>query len=64
VIITDAYGWDFVNNRILSDHYAKKGGFLVYCPDFMDGSFPKPFTSNLLNTSRRPCDGHQCHGPL
>lgn len=38
VIVTDAFGWDFVNNRVLSDHYAKKGGFLVYCPDFMNGS--------------------------
>lgn len=37
VFITDAFGWDFVNNRVLCDIYAKKGGFLVYCPDFMDG---------------------------
>lgn len=37
VILTDAFGWDFVNNRVLSDIYAKKGGFIVYCPDFMDG---------------------------
>lgn len=37
VYITDAFGWDFVNNRILSDKYAKEGGFLVYCPDFMNG---------------------------
>jgi dienelactone hydrolase len=48
VIITDAFGWDFVNNRILSDHYAKKGGFLVYCPDFMNGSYPNSILSNLL----------------
>jgi len=39
VIITDAFGWEFVNNRVLADHYAKRGGFLVYCPDFMNGSF-------------------------
>jgi dienelactone hydrolase len=38
VIITDAFGWDFVNNRVLSDHYCK-GGFLVYCPDLMEGLF-------------------------
>ncbi|CAG9983916.1 unnamed protein product [Clonostachys byssicola] len=36
VFITDAFGWKFVNNRVLSDCYAK-AGFLVYCPDFMDG---------------------------
>jgi dienelactone hydrolase len=40
VMITDAFGWDFVNNRVLCDHYAKKGGFLVYCPDFMNGWYP------------------------
>lgn len=39
VMITDAFGWDFVNNRVLCDHYAKKGGFLVYCPDFMNGLY-------------------------
>jgi len=40
IFITDAFGWDFVNNRVLCDQYAKKGGFLVYCPDFMAGEFP------------------------
>jgi dienelactone hydrolase len=38
VFITDAFGWDFVNNQVLCDHYAKRG-FLVYCPDLMNGSF-------------------------
>jgi dienelactone hydrolase len=42
VFITDAFGWDFVNNRVLWDHYAK-GGFLVYCPDFMNGNPLQPF---------------------
>jgi dienelactone hydrolase len=37
VVITDAFGWNFVNNRVLCDRYAKRGGFLVYCPDFMNG---------------------------
>ncbi|KAK3318108.1 Alpha/Beta hydrolase protein [Apodospora peruviana] len=37
VIIPDAFGWDFVNNRILADHYAQKGDYLVYLPDFMRG---------------------------
>jgi len=37
VIITDAFGWSFVNNRVLCDRYAKRGNFLVYCPDFMNG---------------------------
>lgn len=37
VMITDAFGWDFENNRILCDKYAQRGGYLVYCPDFMGG---------------------------
>ncbi|EHL03602.1 putative protein AIM2 [Glarea lozoyensis 74030] len=41
VVITDAFGWKFANNRVLSDHLAKRGGFLVYCPDFMKGLMDK-----------------------
>ncbi|PVI00972.1 alpha/beta-hydrolase [Periconia macrospinosa] len=41
VFITDAFGWDFVNNRVLCDHYAKEG-FLVYCPDLMNGRSLSP----------------------
>lgn len=37
VIIPDAFGIDFVNNKILADHYAEKGGYRVYLPDFMEG---------------------------
>lgn len=37
VIITDAFGWKFINNRGLADRYAKHGQFLVYMPDFMNG---------------------------
>jgi len=48
VMITDAFGWDFVNNRVLCDIYAKKGGFIVYCPDFMMGMLP-PIPLLLLN---------------
>ncbi|KAL3466067.1 Alpha/Beta hydrolase protein [Aspergillus heterothallicus] len=38
VIIPDAFGWEFVNNRILADHYAQRGGFRVLLPDFMKGT--------------------------
>jgi dienelactone hydrolase len=38
VIIPDAFGVDFVNNQILADHYASAAQFLVYLPDFMDGT--------------------------
>ena len=37
VIIPDAFGWKFGNNRLLADSYAEKGGYTVYLPDFMDG---------------------------
>ncbi|EGX91592.1 Dienelactone hydrolase [Cordyceps militaris CM01] len=37
VVIPDAFGWEFGNNRLLADTYAEKGGFTVYLPDFMNG---------------------------
>jgi dienelactone hydrolase len=40
VIITDVFGYGLVNNQALADQYAKKGGFLVYLPDFMGGKLP------------------------
>lgn len=39
VIIPDGFGWEFVNNRLLADHYAVKGGYRVYLPEFMGGTF-------------------------
>lgn len=39
IIIPDAFGWEFVNNRILADRYADKGGYKVYLPEFMNGMF-------------------------
>jgi dienelactone hydrolase len=38
VMIPDAFGWRMVNNRLLCDRYAAEGNWLVYLPDFMDGS--------------------------
>ncbi|KAH8711981.1 dienelactone hydrolase [Phaeosphaeriaceae sp. PMI808] len=49
VFITDAFGWGFVNNRVLSDHYAK-GGFLVYCPDLMNGHALSPSVLHSMET--------------
>ena len=37
VIIPDAFGWEFNNNRILADSYAKRTNSLVYLPEFMNG---------------------------
>ena len=36
IIVPDAFGWEFVNNRLLADAYAQQGNFLVYLPDFME----------------------------
>lgn len=53
VILTDGFGWAFVNNRVLADRYAKAGEFLVYCPDFMDGLFsPASCTPSKILTFR------------
>ena len=38
MIIPDAIGWDFNNNRILADNYAKKANCTVLMPDFMNGA--------------------------
>jgi len=40
VFIADAFGYTLPNNQALADQYAKKGGFLVYVPDFMGGKLP------------------------
>lgn len=37
VIIPDAFGIEFVNNKLLADAYAAKGDYRVYLPDFMLG---------------------------
>ncbi|KAF1810304.1 dienelactone hydrolase family protein [Eremomyces bilateralis CBS 781.70] len=42
VIIPDAFGWTFNNNRILADSYAQKGHFRVLLPDFMNGYVLSP----------------------
>ncbi|KUJ12959.1 alpha/beta-hydrolase [Mollisia scopiformis] len=54
VIITDAFGWEFPNNRVLSDHYAQNGGFLVYCPDFMNGNSLDPAAIPLTDKIMNP----------
>jgi dienelactone hydrolase len=37
VFLPDIFGWEAVHSRLLADVYAKKGGFLVYLPNFMNG---------------------------
>jgi len=56
VIIPDAFGWEFVNNRLLVDEYARTGDFTVYLPDFMNGkhNFKRLVLSKHIN--RINCD--------
>ena len=52
IIVPDAFGWKFVNSRLLADHYAAKGNFLVYIPDVMNGNWaPFWLTVGLLQNS-------------
>lgn len=39
VIVPDAFGLPFANNKLLADHYAAGGDYLIYLPDFMDGHY-------------------------
>lgn len=61
VVIPDAFGWAFPNNRILADTYAEKGGFKVYLPDFMNGKLRRRGTpkAHPLRDAARITDTHQ-----
>jgi len=54
VMLSDGFGWDFVNNRILADKYAKRGGFLVYLPDFMNGAQMDPYVLTIMDNIINP----------
>jgi dienelactone hydrolase len=43
VILPDIFGWTLPNTRILADNYAKKGQWLVYLPEFMNGNVASQF---------------------
>ena len=38
IIIPDAFGVEFINNKLLADNLAEKGDYKVYLPDFMKGT--------------------------
>jgi hypothetical protein len=48
VIIPDAFGWEFVNIRLMADRCAQKRDYRVYAPEFMNGKNPcsKQFSIN------------------
>ncbi len=55
VVIPDAFGWEFGNNRLLADTYAEKGNFLVYLPDFMNGKIQQHQRRRRLTRRRILC---------
>jgi dienelactone hydrolase len=48
VFIHDIFGWKFANSRLLADKYAKKGGYIVYLPDFMRGESINHLSSQIF----------------
>ncbi|CAK7209975.1 hypothetical protein SCUCBS95973_000630 [Sporothrix curviconia] len=54
VILPDAFGWEFVNNRLLADHYADRGDYKVYLPEFMAG---KAAPEYMIDTMRDLING-------
>lgn len=38
IMLSDLFGWEFVNSRLLADQYAAKGPFIVYLPNLMSGA--------------------------
>lgn len=62
VILPDVFGWRLSNTRILADNYAKKGGFLVLLPEFMNGkSLLKSGASTPPKHSHRILRYLNCH---
>lgn len=51
VIITDIFGWELTNSRLMADFYAKEGGYLAYVPDFMNGMIAIYLLSEFVNKS-------------
>ncbi|MCJ1238274.1 hypothetical protein MMC14_006263 [Varicellaria rhodocarpa] len=51
IIIPDAFGWEFVNNRILADHYADRGGTSSRC---MDTRYNAPPLQNIISLRLAP----------
>ncbi|KAF2137395.1 uncharacterized protein K452DRAFT_321814 [Aplosporella prunicola CBS 121167] len=53
VILHDGFGWEFVNNRLLADHYAEKGDYKVYLPDFVNGHVIPVWATDCLRALYR-----------
>ncbi|OBT53763.1 hypothetical protein VE04_05044 [Pseudogymnoascus sp. 24MN13] len=54
VMIPDIFGWETNNSRLLADSLSQDGDFLVYLPDFMNGTAPPPGTMELMDSLLGP----------
>ena len=54
VIIPDAFGWRFINLRLLADSYARKTSARVYIPEFMNGNGIAPEYMNTMDYAFKP----------
>ncbi|TAQ85199.1 hypothetical protein B7494_g6475 [Chlorociboria aeruginascens] len=54
VMVSDIFGWELSNPRLLADTYAEEGGFLVYLPDFMAGNSPPASTMHAMDSLLAP----------
>src|ERR1700712_57506 len=61
VIIPDAFGWTFTNNRVLADSYAQKGNFRVLLPDFMDGCVLSPDLMTYMDSIMKKHESFGVH---
>jgi dienelactone hydrolase len=52
VMISDAFGWELTNSRVLADVYAEKGSLLVYLPDFYASQFVFPLFSQFISKTK------------
>ncbi|OBT91118.1 hypothetical protein VE02_00084 [Pseudogymnoascus sp. 03VT05] len=54
VMIPDIFGWETNNSRLLADSLSQDGDYLVYLPDFMNGTAPPPGTMELMDSLLGP----------
>ncbi|KAL5345111.1 hypothetical protein ACLOAV_010066 [Pseudogymnoascus australis] len=54
VMIPDIFGWETNNSRLLADSLSQDGDFLVYLPDFMNGTAPPPGTMETMDALLGP----------
>ncbi|KAJ4171420.1 hypothetical protein NW754_013188 [Fusarium falciforme] len=54
VVIPDAFGWKFVNCRLLADNYADKSNYKVYLPDVMIGDAPPVSALDRIHIAMAP----------